>query len=110
MNYYPVPSIEYLKYKIMSNFQKKTKRASEELEYDQIMKDAENKQYGVSPEYEKLDYKIRTELEDLLHDVENIFAGWHSDGTAWTEWDESVRKRLMEFRIRHTYVPPQRPS
>lgn len=46
MNYYPIPSIEYLKHKLMSNFFKKTKRASEELAYDEIMKDAERQQYG----------------------------------------------------------------
>lgn len=46
MNYYPIPPIEYLKHKLMSNFFKKTKRASEELAYDEIMKDAERQQYG----------------------------------------------------------------
>lgn len=50
--------------------------------------------------------ELRTELDTLLCEVEGIFDGWHSDGTAWTEYDESVRKRLMEFRLRYTYTPP----
>src|SRR6476660_4905613 len=89
----------------MSNYLKKTKRAYEELAYDRIMKDAENKIYGI-PTPPALEPSLRSELEDLLYDVENIFDGWHSDGTAWTEWDESVRKRLLDFRVKHTYIPP----
>ena len=26
-----------------------------------------------------------------------LLDGWHQDGTAWTEWDESVRKELTEL-------------
>lgn len=33
-------------------------------------------------------------LQDLLVDVAQILDGWHQDGTAWSEWDESVRKRI----------------
>lgn len=46
-----------------------------------------------------------SELDDLLFHVETIFDGWHSDGTAWSEWDESVRQRLLDFRIKYTYMP-----
>lgn len=35
-------------------------------------------------------------LRALLVDVAQIFDGWHQDGTAWTEHDESVRKRVSE--------------
>lgn len=34
------------------------------------------------------------DLADLLTDIAQVFDGWHADGTAWSEWDESVRKRL----------------
>jgi phage-related baseplate assembly protein len=34
------------------------------------------------------------DIQRLLVDVAQIFDGWHADGTAWTEWDESVRKRV----------------
>lgn len=27
-----------------------------------------------------------------------LLDGWHADGTAWTEWDESVRKELLELQ------------
>lgn len=32
-------------------------------------------------------------LRQLLFEVCQLLDGWHNDGTAWTEWDESVRKR-----------------
>jgi len=34
------------------------------------------------------------ELRDLLVDVAQLLDGWHQDGTAWTEWDENVRRRV----------------
>jgi hypothetical protein len=37
-----------------------------------------------------------TEQEALLCDVAQIFDGWHSDGTAWSAWDESVRRRVSD--------------
>lgn len=41
--------------------------------------------------------RLRSALEpltQLLIDIAQIFDGWHADGTAWTEWDESVRRRI----------------
>ena len=35
--------------------------------------------------------------ELLIHAITNacqVFDGWHNDGTAWSEWDECVRKEL----------------
>ncbi len=49
------------------------------------------------------------DLESLLCDIAQIFDGWHADGTAWSEWDESVRKRLGEYQIvayRRKYPAP----
>lgn len=40
--------------------------------------------------------KSQIDLKQLLCDVAAIFDGWHSDGTAWTEWDESVRERVSK--------------
>jgi hypothetical protein len=37
---------------------------------------------------------LSAEVIHLLTDVAQVFDGWHSDGTAWTEWDESVRKSV----------------
>lgn len=36
------------------------------------------------------------QLSDLLVDIAQVFDGWHQDGTAWTEHDESVRQRVSE--------------
>lgn len=46
------------------------------------------------------------ELDNLLCEVSGIFDGWHSDGTYWTEYDESIRKKIDEFRNRYTYEAP----
>lgn len=40
----------------------------------------------------------RESLGDLLCDIAQILDGWHADGTAWSEWDESVRRRLSLAR------------
>lgn len=40
------------------------------------------------------------ELRHLLCDVAQLLDGWHNDGTAWTEWDESVRRRVSEMQRR----------
>jgi hypothetical protein len=37
-----------------------------------------------------------SELKILLTDIAQIFDGWHADGTVWSEWDESVRRRVSE--------------
>lgn len=34
----------------------------------------------------------------ILTDVCQLLDGWHAD-TAWTEWDEQVRKRASELLI-----------
>lgn len=39
----------------------------------------------------------RSELQALLVDVGQVFNGWHSDGTAWSEWDRSVWERAKAF-------------
>jgi len=38
------------------------------------------------------------DLPSLLCDLAQLLDGWHNDGTAWSQWDESVRKRLIEFQ------------
>lgn len=40
---------------------------------------------------------MEEKLKTLLSDVHQLLIGWHSDGTAWTEWDESVKKRVFEM-------------
>ncbi len=35
---------------------------------------------------------------DLAPDLAQLLDGWHNDGTAWSSWDESVRKRLSEVQ------------
>jgi hypothetical protein len=37
-------------------------------------------------------------VADLAPDLAQLLDGWHNDGTAWSEWDESVRKRLSEVQ------------
>jgi hypothetical protein len=41
----------------------------------------------------------KRELKDLLVDVHAIFAGWMND-ECWTEWDESVRLRVVEMQYK----------
>ncbi len=48
----------------------------------------------------------------LLVDVAQLLDGWHQDGTAWTEWDESVRKRVsltLESGAREPREEPWQP-
>ncbi len=40
--------------------------------------------------------KLLEELRPLFCDLAQLLDGWHNDGTAWSEWDESVRKRLSQ--------------
>lgn len=40
----------------------------------------------------------KEELRNLLCDVAQLLDGWHQDGTAWTEYDESIRKRVSEMQ------------
>jgi len=34
------------------------------------------------------------DVVSILMNACQVFDGWHADGTAWSEWDESVRKDL----------------
>lgn len=34
----------------------------------------------------------------VLTDVAQLLDGWHSDGTSWSEWDESVRQRVSTLQ------------
>lgn len=40
------------------------------------------------------------EALDVLTDVAQLLDGWHNDGTAWSEWDEQVRKRVSQLQTR----------
>lgn len=48
------------------------------------------------------DTKRLHEILNLTPDIAQLMDGWHQDGTAWTEWDESVRSRLSEWHKRVT--------
>jgi hypothetical protein len=41
--------------------------------------------------------ELRERLKILLPNVSQLLDGWHADGTAWSEWDESVRKEVSEM-------------
>jgi hypothetical protein len=41
--------------------------------------------------------QLISDLKVLLVDVAQIFDGWHADGTPWSEWDESVRRRVTDL-------------
>lgn len=43
---------------------------------------------------------MKDTMAELLCDVHQLLTGWHSDGTAWTAWDESVRDRVMKMQKR----------
>ncbi len=51
---------------------------------------------------QELNSAVRCEdgLIGLLCDVAQLLDGWHNDGTAWTEWDESVRRRVSDMQKR----------
>ena len=34
---------------------------------------------------------------DTLTNICQILDGWHNDGTAWSEWDEQVRKEVSDL-------------
>ena len=51
---------------------------------------------------------MKERLRLLLIDVAQLLDGWHQDGTAWTEWDESVRQRVSEML--RELVPVQPPA
>lgn len=34
---------------------------------------------------------------DFYPDCAQLLDGWHQDGTAWSEWDESVRQHLTQL-------------
>jgi hypothetical protein len=37
---------------------------------------------------------------DFAPRASQLLDGWHADGTAWSTWDESVRKELSELHTR----------
>ncbi len=41
---------------------------------------------------------MKTELKQVLHEVMQVLDGWHGDGTAWSEYDESVRQSVSKFQ------------
>lgn len=43
------------------------------------------------------------ELDDIFHGVDQVFVGWHSDGTSWSEYDQMIHDKVNEFRKKHTY-------
>jgi hypothetical protein len=40
------------------------------------------------------------EWADLVPEICQLLDGWHADGTAWSEWDESVRKRIAKLNMK----------
>ena len=44
--------------------------------------------------------QLKEELPQLLSEIASIFKGWHSDGTAWSEYDQSVFEKLIAFQVR----------
>ena len=44
--------------------------------------------------------QIKDGLPQLLSEVASIFKGWHSDGTSWSEYDQKVFDRVLEFQVR----------
>ena len=43
--------------------------------------------------------ELEKELAQLLHDVQQILSAYAMDET-WTDWDESVRKRVIELQYK----------
>jgi len=37
-------------------------------------------------------------IRNVLNGVVNVFAGWHSDGTAWSEYDENVLQAVYQLQ------------
>jgi len=37
-------------------------------------------------------------LKDLLYQVNNVFVGWHSDGTSWSLYDRSVHTMVNKMQ------------
>jgi len=45
-------------------------------------------------------YLISTdEAQQVLSNIAAIFDGWHADGTAWSDWDESVRAEIPRLQV-----------
>lgn len=40
---------------------------------------------------------LAEKLNNTLPRIAQVFDGWHNDGTAWSDWDESVRKEVSEL-------------
>jgi hypothetical protein len=50
-----------------------------------------------------MDEDLRKEAISVLTDVAQLISGWHAD-IVWSEWDESVRKRVSE--LLHKFYAP----
>lgn len=54
---------------------------------------------------EELDKQLQAarELAERVNNtgprIAQVFDGWHNDGTAWTEYDESVRREVRELQV-----------
>ena len=64
--------------------------------FDAVLEEAKSK-HMEKPNIHKESFQQR--LSQLLIDIAQLLDGWHQDGTAWSEWDESVRRRVMEMMI-----------
>ena len=47
------------------------------------------------------------EAQETLCRCAQLLQGWHSDGTAWSEWDSDVEKRLHSLQQRLEAQSPQ---
>lgn len=45
-----------------------------------------------------LDDATLTRIRTTLCNVSQLLSGWHADGTAWSEWDESVRQEVVKLQ------------
>lgn len=52
--------------------------------------------------------KAEVDVEQWLCNVGQLMDGWHADGTAWSEWDESLRAQLPA--VRRAVATPAPPS
>lgn len=46
-----------------------------------------------------INLKWLKQLESALVEVSNVFQGWHSDGTAWSEYDQSVWNQINALHV-----------
>lgn len=46
------------------------------------------------------------DFNSLAPDLAQLLQGWHADGTAWSEWDETVYQRLLALQERTEEFKP----